>query len=263
MEYSSDFKKMINQYSRELLQMQKKSKACPDSVLQDEQMPMFDTEMIRPQQPDQTEHTEMNENEQTNQAPVAMSESEKSSIAPPFDSMQENTNVPPAAIGEFPAVTGEPPAVANEPSSIGTETANIPTQIPLEDLRATGYLRAEVSTGRGATPIENAYVFVTYTDNSGKERLMASVMTNIDGETPLLELPALSADLSLTPGNSRPYVYYAIQINKDGYYTIKNKFVPVFAGQTSIQQIEMLPLPENFQGNSVIEMNNTAPESTL
>ncbi len=259
MEYSSDFKKMINQYSRELLQMQKKSKACPDSALQDEQMPMFDTEMIRPQQPDQTEHTEINENEQAEESPIAS----------PFDSMQENTGMPPAAIGESPAVAEEPPAVVHEPSSIeeppasGTETVNIPTQIPLEDLRATGYLRAEVSTGRGATPIENAYVFVTYTDNSGKERLMASVMTNIDGETPLLELPALSADLSLTPGNSRPYVYYAIQINKDGYYTIKNKFVPVFAGQTSIQQIEMLPLPENFQGNSVIEMNNTAPESTL
>ncbi len=108
---------------------------------------------------------------------------------------------------------------------------------------STGYLIVNVSTARGAIPLSGATVTVMY-DEPDNSSIFAVLTTDNSGKTERIELPAPSRMLSESPGNSKPYATYDLQINKDGYYAVTIGAAPVFAGVTSVQPVEMLPLAE-------------------
>ena len=113
----------------------------------------------------------------------------------------------------------------------------------MEQNSAVGYLIVNVSTARGVIPLKDASVTVFYNEPEGTS-VFSVMSTDMSGKTERLELPAPSRELSESPGNPKPYATYTITVEKDGYYPVTNAGVPIFAGVTSIQPVEMLPLAE-------------------
>lgn len=113
----------------------------------------------------------------------------------------------------------------------------------MEQSNPVGYLIVNVSTARGAIPLADASVMVMY-DEPDNTSVFTVLTTDMSGKTEKIELPAPSRELSETPGNAKPYATYTVAVEKEGYYSATNTGVPIFAGVTSIQPVEMLPLAE-------------------
>ena len=113
----------------------------------------------------------------------------------------------------------------------------------MEQTNSSGYLIVNVYTARGAIPLKDASVTVSY-ENPESTSVAAVLTTDMSGKTPKAELPAPSRELSEVPGNTKPYATYTVTVEKDGYYSVTNTGVPIFSGVTSIQPVEMLPLAE-------------------
>ena len=90
---------------------------------------------------------------------------------------------------------------------------------------------------------------------------IASV-TNDNGETEIVKLPAPPKKLSESPNadkNLKPYAQYKISAYLNGYYQIVNSTVPIFSGVTSIQRINMIPLPSYTTERKVINIAESEP----
>lgn len=117
---------------------------------------------------------------------------------------------------------------------------------------AEGYLQVRVYTARGAIPLAGAKVTISGTGDNG-ESLKFSAVTDKSGLTPLFTLKTVSKELSEQPQDiATPYVSYNIRTVLDGYVPVLNENVPVFAGETAIQNIELLPKQENSSGGEEI-----------
>ncbi|MEE1003143.1 MAG: carboxypeptidase-like regulatory domain-containing protein [Acutalibacteraceae bacterium] len=125
-----------------------------------------------------------------------------------------------------------------------------------EGLTGEGYLIVRVFAANGAAPISGANVLVSF-DEPGGERLVKSAATDVNGETKKLALPTVAIGESLEPGVKNPYASYSIRVSSDGYFTIDSINVPIFDKQTAIQPVEMIPLPENYKGPTVLNSNDT------
>jgi hypothetical protein len=137
-----------------------------------------------------------------------------------------------------------------EAMEINNQTSNPPLE------QGTGYLIVRASTAGGAIPLEGARVKI-WNDIEMKEDLPLSggairhvLITNRDGNTIRLPLPAPRKELSYTPGK-KPYALYHIDISADGYYPQHFINVPIYDTVTSIQNAYLIPLPEGsiYDGN--------------
>ena len=139
-----------------------------------------------------------------------------------------------------------------------------------ENLTGLGYMIVRVTTARGAIPLEGAIVTASsYSPEfeSGRGDTIAVYKTNASGLTERFPLPAPPRALSMSPGNGKSYETYNISVAKDGYYQQYYINAPVFEGITSIQNADMIPLPDNGQtdnftpeGNIFFETENGALE---
>ena len=108
---------------------------------------------------------------------------------------------------------------------------------------ATGTLVGTASTAGGALPVEGAFVTVrgASPENSG---VLAAVSTDCSGRTPRIMLPTPPAADSEKPGMEKPYATYNIEVEKDGFFHQSFTNVPLFAGTTSIQPVNLYLLTE-------------------
>lgn len=106
----------------------------------------------------------------------------------------------------------------------------------------TGYLKVMVNVGNKAMPIEGASVLVTENDN-GKQILRYFGFTDKSGETPVISLPAPPVENSEAPKGKNVYAVYDIRTDAPGYRTVINRGVPIFEGITSVQNVQLNPLP--------------------
>ena len=135
------------------------------------------------------------------------------------------------------------PLLDDEPNTQTNVEPPLPPPYPQD---AIGFLQIQATTARNVLPVENATVTVIG-ELDGKQVLYQTVFTDDSGFSPLLTLPAVSAQLSLTPDNALPYVTYTIRVVKDGFYPVENTKVPIFEGVTSRQPVYLIPLPESMQ----------------
>ncbi len=129
-----------------------------------------------------------------------------------------------------------------------------------------GYMIVRVTTARGAIPLEGAIVTVSdyYGENEEKRRdVIGTYLTDRSGLTERFPLLAPPRALSMSPGNGKSYQTYNIKVDKNGYFQQNYINAPVFEGITSIQNADMIPLPENGQtdrytpdGNIFFESEN-------
>ena len=128
-----------------------------------------------------------------------------------------------------------------------------------------GYLRVRASSANGALPVEGAVVMVTKDNEDGEGgSVIASLRTDSSGVTPTIEIPAPPKSLSLTPGGTRkPYSKVNIQVTADGYYTVENVGVPIFDGNLSQQNVNMIPRSTGAYPDEGLIINESDGEGTV
>ena len=109
-----------------------------------------------------------------------------------------------------------------------------------------GRLSVSVRSGGGVIPVEGALVTVTMDGN-----VYAVTASNPSGNTEIIEIPTPQKSASLSPGYvGLPYSTVFIEVDKDGYYSGQYIEVPIFPDVLTIQPVNLLPLPEFFQGDT-------------
>ncbi|MGL4361777.1 MAG: peptidoglycan-binding protein [Cellulosilyticaceae bacterium] len=117
------------------------------------------------------------------------------------------------------------------------------TAPPTMSIQSTGSLIVDVTTDPliGAlNPIENAQITIKSHTSSGDSKTVAEFSTNSSGQTPIIEIPTPSLDLSLSPDpKSKPFTYFTVEANAMNYVPVKIFGSQVFSGVQSIQPIHL------------------------
>ena len=119
------------------------------------------------------------------------------------------------------------------------------------DLPGKGYLVVQVTTARGAIPLEGARVDIrTYepqdsSDPARRGDVIASLISGRDGNTARIPLSAPPRSASEKPNNGIPYALYQAEVSLEGYFEQNYFGIPIFDGITAIQPAVLIPLPEN------------------
>lgn len=114
----------------------------------------------------------------------------------------------------------------------------------LQENGSYGRLRITATSGNRASPIEDVLITVTRAGTEPPE-LLAVLLTDSNGTTQTLEISAPSETLSETPSDEKVSATVDITAYKKGYFEVLNRNVAVFSGITSIQPVNMVPLPLN------------------
>ena len=107
-----------------------------------------------------------------------------------------------------------------------------------------GYLIIQTLTAGKGIPVEGANITVTNeTDGGLVERVL---VTDRNGQTEKIALRAPSRDNSLEPNQKNNYSIYNVRTDKEGFYPVENLDVPIFGGQTTVQQVLLIPVPAGY-----------------
>ena len=108
-----------------------------------------------------------------------------------------------------------------------------------------GNFKARAYTA-GALPVENARVRIMGAEEENRG-VAYSLVTDVDGITETIRLPAPSSSLSLSPSPSEPpYALYDLEVSADGYFSKRIYGVMVFSGVETLQEINMIPSSDDF-----------------
>ncbi|MBS5480100.1 MAG: hypothetical protein KHX46_03060 [Clostridiales bacterium] len=121
-----------------------------------------------------------------------------------------------------------------------------------------GQLQVRVFAANSAIPIGDAYVAITRNTPDGEELFMVT-STDRSGFTQIIEVPTVARALSQTPGEPTPYTTYNILVHVPGFYTVRDRRVPVYSGITSVQPVELIPLPEGYTEEEDITFTEGGP----
>lgn len=231
---------LIRYYNEELLSMKKKHDAktkeetVPAMAQLDTQFPIpdvsADLQRMREDASQEITATEA-ENNAVNE------ESRGQTDAPPV--------APPVTIPPFPLYD--------------VEGEVLPPSAPPPQEMSLGYLKAFVTTARGALPIANAQVIVTRLIDDD-ELLEQAARTDMSGYSPLFTLPAVSGIYSLSPESIAPFTYYNMYVRADGFYPVLLREIPMYGGITAVQPVDLIPVAEGDDGNRETVITEGAPE---
>lgn len=129
----------------------------------------------------------------------------------------------------------------------------------------SGTLIINATAAGGALPIQGIVVRVTGSDEENRT-VEYSTLTDIDGISKRLILPAPSRDISQSPGAlEAAYALYNIEISAPGYYNKRIYNVAVFDGEETVQPVNMIPvdLRENSPGYPRNNLNTVVRENEM
>lgn len=108
-------------------------------------------------------------------------------------------------------------------------------------MSATGYLQVRAYQSYAQLPLTDVAVTVTSRDGTA----IALGLTDRSGRLGPIEVPVPDRDESLSPDPAElPYTAVNLYAHKRGYERVESEAVQLFAGTTTIQNLEMVPLPE-------------------
>ena len=133
-----------------------------------------------------------------------------------------------------------------------------PIQTFLSQNPAFGTLLFQVTGGQGTFPVPNARVTIAKVLDD-RLSLSISLLTDENGKTEPVSLPAPRRELSQNPYNGIVYAIYQAEVTAEGYIPTKIKDLPVFDGITTIQPIN---LTANFgqPPNTIEEIEDKEPD---
>ena len=106
---------------------------------------------------------------------------------------------------------------------------------------ASGTIKTQVFTARGAYPVEQAQVDLYKVFPDG-DYLISRQYTDRSGQVNPVTVPVYQRSLSESPGDSTPYVSYRIAVTHPGFADAVIEQVPVFEGVTSLQSVNLIPM---------------------
>ena len=106
-------------------------------------------------------------------------------------------------------------------------------------LASTGYLKAHIYTSNAQLPLSNVAVVVTSPDGTA----IAMRITDRSGLIAPIEIPVPPREESQEPGSEeRPYTQVNLIAELPGFERIEAENLQIFAGTTTYQNLEMIPL---------------------
>lgn len=121
-------------------------------------------------------------------------------------------------------------------------------------ITSTGFLKAHVFTSNAQIPLRNTAIVITAEDGTG----IAMRLTDRSGLIRTIEIPVPAKAASLTPDSDEiPYTIVNLYARKKGYEPIYAEHLQIFAGTTTFQDLEMIPLPEFPDASSQIIIYDT------
>lgn len=106
---------------------------------------------------------------------------------------------------------------------------------------STGYITVKVFTAEKAMPVPKAQIRII----DLRIALDQTIYADENGNAERIKVYAPDKATSLKPQDvSQPYETYNIEIMKEGYIPTVINHVPVFAGETCLQPVAMIPQPE-------------------
>lgn len=131
-------------------------------------------------------------------------------------------------------------------------------------LDSNGSLRVRAYTAGGALPVKDAVVRITGAEEDNR-MIAYSLVTDRDGQTESVVLPAPSINYSLSPDPGElPYSVYDVVITAPGYLTRRINGLTIFSGINSLQTVNMIPGSGEYEDNYPIgNVNAIIPESDL
>ena len=117
-----------------------------------------------------------------------------------------------------------------------------------------GKIIVTATSGREAYPLQGVRVVIDKecpNDGVGRLELVGILFTDNCGRTEPLTVETVNRSLSQEPGEKgETFTTYYVSARKDGYFPIDKYPVDVFGGQTSILELGLTPLPEDFEGGN-------------
>lgn len=108
-----------------------------------------------------------------------------------------------------------------------------------------GYLVVRVSTALGAIPLKDATVNIrANTDTSSG--VLYSMLSDADGLTKKVSLPAPPRVLSESPQSTVPFSTWNVDVFKEGYIPASFQGVPVYSSIVSVQPAVLVPIGDRF-----------------
>ena len=169
----------------------------------------------------------------------------------------------PAAPEPAPVPVSEPEPVYYPEPVLPEYIRPEPPQLPAEWEAQAAYEKTNTAEGRlrivaaaadSAYPVPGARALV-YTRIGEKRHLNYMLLTDENGETPTVTLPAPPAGLSQEPENQTPYASCDIEISARGFFPTEALNVHIFAGVTTRQEFQLVPLPLNMTIEDALELN--------
>ncbi len=122
-------------------------------------------------------------------------------------------------------------------------------ELPME---SEGYLVVHVTTARGSIPVEGAAVSIRANEDAEtapRADILYATVTNRDGNTERIALPAPPRQNSMSPSEVPPFSTYHLEVRREGYGMQSFVALPIFAGITAIQPVDLIPLAEDGTSN--------------
>lgn len=119
-----------------------------------------------------------------------------------------------------------------------------------ETMQATGTLSVRVFTSRAQIPVEGATVVVAAPGEGGKWKLLSIQNTDSSGmiQSVRIDAPATGESTSPggLPGDGEPFAICDVWVEQPGYAMIQMENVQIFPGVETVQDIELVPLPQGL-----------------
>ena len=135
-------------------------------------------------------------------------------------------------------------------------------EIPIENV---GYLVVHVTTARGAIPVEGAAVHIRSNedaDTAPRADILYATTTNRDGNTERIPLAAPMRESSMSPSEVPPFSTYHLEVRREGYGMQSFIALPIFAGITAVQPVDLIPLSEDGTSNPLRPADETFYENS-
>ena len=125
-------------------------------------------------------------------------------------------------------------------------------------LASTGYLQAHIYTSNAQLPLSNVAVVVTSPDGTA----IAMRITDRSGLIAPIEIPVPPLEESQEPGSGeRPYTQVNLIAEIPGYERVEAENLQIFAGTTTYQNLEMIPLSSKPFGQNQTIRYITPPQN--
>ena len=123
-----------------------------------------------------------------------------------------------------------------------------------------GTLAVRVYTGRAQIPLEDATVAITRKVTAGKLELLSVQIAGESGEIVPVKFQAPAAGESQAPGGTTPFTTCDIWAEHPDYELLVVENVQIFAGVETLQEMELIPLPEHVAPRDAVNDIQVTPQ---